>query len=235
MTQCHDDYETDPLVSARFPILVRDVMTQTAIKVDPTATVKEIAHVMLSHDVRALPVVDIGDVLVGLVSEADVICRECATARHHTLGGFVDRLIGHGPGWADKADGITAEEIMSIPVISCTPTEPVAVAARRMLAEEVRILPVVKDGKLVGVVSRHDMLRMFDRPDPEIRARIDRLLADPLWAPEGHHVHTVVVDGVVKLTGTVRDPRDAWVVVSEIGEVPGVIAVENHLSAESKG
>jgi osmotically-inducible protein OsmY len=73
---------------------------------------------------------------------------------------------------------------------------------------------------------------MFDRPDHEIRRRIGRMLRNPLWAPEGHHVQAEVIDGVVKLAGTVRYPSDALVVVSEISEVPGVISVENHLSAE---
>lgn len=232
MTQCHDTYETDPLASERYPILVRDVMTEDAISVEPTATIKDIAHVMLARDVRAVPVVDIGDVLVGIVSEADVICRECPTARHHTLGGFVDRLLGHGPGWMQKAEGVTAEEIMTTSMISCTPTEPVPVVARRMLAEDIRVLPVVSDGRLVGVVSRHDLLKMFDRPDQEIRHRIGRMLRNPLWAPDGHHVEVEVIDGVVRLSGTVRYPSDALVVVSEISEVPGVISVENQLRAE---
>lgn len=231
MTQCHDDYEPDPLVTAKVPLLVRDVMTTRPISLEPTATVKDIAKVLLDRDIRAVPIVDIGDTLVGVVSEADIICRECPTARRHTLGGFVDRLLGHGHDWVAKASGITAEEIMTHPAISCVTTEPVTVAARRMLSEDVRMMPVIEDNRLVGILSRHDVLRLFDRPDREIRARIAKLLRS-VWAPAGHQVESEVADGVVHLTGTVRYPNDAEVVVSLVGEMPGVIEVHNDLSAE---
>jgi CBS domain-containing protein len=233
MSQCHDSYETDPLKAARYPVLVRDVMTSTPISIEPTATVKDIAHTMLAHDVRFVPVMDVGGTLVGVVSESDVICRECPTARHHALAGFVDRMFRHDHAWMDKSEGITAEEIMTTDIVSCTPTEPAMVVARRLLSEDLRVLPVIDHGQLVGVVSRHDVLRLLDRPDPEIRGRIERLLASPLWAPEGHHVEFKVADGIVGLSGTVRFPSDAEVVVSEISRLPGVISVENHLSAEN--
>lgn len=231
MTQCHDSYETDRVASARIPLLVRDVMTSPAVTIEPAATVKDIAGVLLGHDIRAVPVVDIGDVLVGVVSEADVICRSCHKARRHILEAMVDRLLGHDHGWADKAEGITAGEIMTREVIACTPTEPVAVAARRMLAQDVRILPVVENGRLTGVISRHDILRLFDRPDREVRARIAELL-DSIWAPEGQHIAAEVLDGVALLSGSVRYPGDSQAVASFISGIPGVIEVKNNLVAE---
>jgi CBS domain-containing protein len=232
MTQGHDYDQADPLSVASLPLQVEDVMTSPAVTVEPAATVKEIAEILIRHDIRAVPVVDIGDVLVGLVSEADVICRECPTARRHTLGAFVDRLLGHEHDWAEKAEGITAGEIMTTPVIFCAPSDLVAVAARRMLVEDVRMMPVVKDGQLVGVLSRHDILRVFDRPDTEIRRRIAQFLASPLRSPDGHKVRAEVLDGVVRLSGSVRYPGDIAIVVSVIGEVPGVIEVRDQLTAE---
>ena len=232
MTQCHDTYETDRLAAAHVPLLVLDVMTVKPVTIEPAATVKEIAQTLLHHDIRALPVVDIGDLLVGVVSEADVICRECPTARRHTLGGLVDRMLGHDHGWADKAEGITAGEIMTKQVISTHSTEPISVAARRMLSEEVRMMPVVDDGHLVGVLSRHDILRIFDRPDSEVRVRIAKLLASPMLAPEGHQIHAEVAGGVVRLSGSVRYPSDADVTASVVGGLPGVIEVRNELTAE---
>lgn len=232
MSQCHDTYESDPLATAKAPLLVHDLMTSPPITVGPSTTVKDIAKVLLDRNIRAVPVVDIGDTLVGVVSEADVICRECPTARRHTLGGFVDRVLGHGHDWAEKAEGITAEEIMSEVVISCSPSEPVTVAARRMLSEDVRTMPVVAGSRLVGVISRHDVLRLFDRPDPEIRSRIAKLLRSSVWAPEGHQVSAAVADGIVHLTGSVRFPSDIGLIVSLVGDLPGVIEVRNDVSAE---
>src|SRR5581483_7437398 len=179
MSQCHDTYQRDPLSTAHIPPRVSDIMTAAPVTVEPTATVKEIAAKLLDHDIRAVPVVDIGDRLVGLVSEADIICRECPTVRRHTLGGFVDRVLGNDHDWSGKAQGITAGEIMTTEVVACAPSEPVTVIARRMLSQDIRLLPVVDHGRLVGVVSRHDVLRVFDRPDKEIRSRLAQLLASP--------------------------------------------------------
>lgn len=230
MTQCHDDYERDALATTRLA-LVRDVMTSPAITVEQSATVKEIAHLLLTHDIRAVPVVDAGHVPVGVVSEADVVCRECPTVRHHTLGGLLDHLVGHGRDWASKAEGITAGEIMTRPVISCAPTEPVTTAARRMLSHDVHMLPVLQDGRLVGVVSRHDILRVFDRPDAEVRSRIASLLSSRVWVPEGHTVTAEVNDGVVHLSGTVRYPSDIEIVAALVAAIPGVIDVYEDLAA----
>ena len=118
---------------------------------------------------------------------------------------------------------------MTTDVVSSAPTEPVGIAVRRMIRHDVRTLPVVENGRLVGVLSRHDILRLFDRPDAEIRAQITELLASPLWVPEGHAVQAEVLDGVVILTGSVLHPTDQGVVCSLIRQLPGVIDVVDRL------
>lgn len=234
MTQCHDSYDTDPLAAAPLPLLVKALMTSPAVTVEPATTVKEVAQLLLEHDIRAVPVVDIGDVLVGVVSEADVVCRECPTARHHTLGRFVDRLVGHDRDWISKAEGITAGEIMTKELVCCTPAEPVSLVARRMLSERVRMIPVLDGRQLVGVLSRHDILRIFDRPDGEVRARIAALLADSRAVPEDHDVTAQVVDGLVHLSGSVGHSSDGERVASLVAGIPGVIEVRNDLIARQR-
>ena len=213
-------------------VLVRHVMTSNPVTVEPTATVKDIAHVLLERDVRCVPVVDIGDYLVGVVSEADLVCREgYPTVRRHHLAALIDEAVAeHRHHWKARADGLTAEELMTTDVVSCSPTEPVGIAVRRMLRHGVRTLPVLENGRLVGVLSRHDILPLFDRPDAEIRAQITELLASPLWSPEGHAAQAEVLDGVVILTGSVLHPTDQRVVCSLIGQLPGVIEVVDRLS-----
>jgi CBS domain-containing protein len=220
-------------VTGHLPLLVRDVMTSDPVTVAPTATVKDIAHAMLGRDVRSVPVVDVGDVLVGVVSEADLISREgFPTARSHRLAELIDdALIEHQHHWAARAEGVTAGELMTTDLVTCTPDEPVSVVTRRMLRHDVRTLPVVDHGRLVGVLSRHDVLRLFDRPDAEVRERIAKMLADPLWAPEDHHVEATVRDGVVVLSGTVQFASDVRVVAALVRHVPGVIEVVNRVSA----
>jgi CBS domain-containing protein len=120
---------------------------------------------------------------------------------------------------------------MTSDLIICRPEEPVDIVTRRMLRKDVRMLPVVDGGRLVGVVSKHDMLRLFDRPDGEIRERIAQVLADPLWAPAEHSAEFAVRDGVVTLTGSARGESDARVLAAVVRHVPGVIEVFNRMSA----
>jgi CBS domain-containing protein len=216
----------------RIPVRVRDVMTTTPITVEPTATVKDVAQVLLQHDIRCTFVVDIGDLLVGVVSETDLVCREgYPTVRSHHLAAFIDEAVAeHRHHWAARAEGLTAGEIMTTDLITCGSTEPVAVVVRRMLHHNVRTLPVIEGGHLVGVLSRHDILPLFDRSDNDIRGNIAGLLADPLWAPDGHAVSAEVLDGVVILTGSVRQPSDEAIVCDLVRQVPGVIKVVDRLA-----
>lgn len=215
------------------PVLVCDVMTADPVSVEPTATVKEIAHVLLGHDIRAVPVVDVGNVVVGMVAEADLISRAGypAVRSRHLARLIDDALVEHRRHWSERVGGLTAGEIMTSEVVSCRSDEPVAIAARRMLRCDVRILPVIDDGRLVGVVSRHDLLHLYDRPDREIHSRVRELLTDPSWAPEGHHVQHSVHDGVVLLTGTVLHPSDRDVIAAMVRQVPGVLEVANRTTA----
>ena len=168
-------------------------MTSKPVTVEPTATVKDIAQVLLERDVRCVPVVDIGGQVVGVVSEADLVCREgYPTVRSHHLAALIDEAVAeHRHHWKARAEGLTAEELMTTDVVSCAPTEPVGLAVRRMARHNVRTLPVLDDGRLVGVLSRHDFLRLFDRPDAEIRAGITELLAQPALGAGGRMPSTL--------------------------------------------
>ena len=233
MSQCHDTYEDPASIPNHLPVRVSDLMTSPAIFVEPTATVKEIAETLLRHDIRSVPIVDVGGLLVGMVSEADLISREgFASVRDHHLNGLIDETLAeHRHHWRSRVEGLTAGEIMTRKVVTCTPNEPVAVVTRRMLLRDTHALPVVEDGHVVGVLSRHDLVRLFDRPDGEVRSRLAGLLASPLWAPEGHQIQPEVLDGVVHLYGTVRFPSDARYMSSVAAQIPGVTEVINRLSA----
>jgi CBS domain-containing protein len=227
-----DDLRDKNRAAIGIPVLVRDVMTVSPITVEPTATVKDIAQVLLERDIRCVPVVDVGDQLIGIVSEADLISREgYPTVRSHHLAGLVNSaVVDHRHHWTARAEGLIASEIMTEEVITCAPDEPVTVVSRRMLRHDVRTLPVMEENRLIGILSRHDLLRLFDRPDTEIRQSLANLLADPLWVPPGHAVQAEVRDGVVILTGTVRQPQEVAIVGRAVRQVPGVIEVVNRVS-----
>ena len=228
-----DGHWPDP----HLPVLVRDVMTAEPVTVEPTATVKDVAEIMLTRDIRSVPVVDVGDVFIGMVSESDLICREgCPTPRSHHLSDFVDSIVvEHRHHWQERAKGLTAGEFMTAQAVSCAPDEPIAIVARRILRGNIRTLPVLADGRLVGVLSRHDLLRLFDRPDPEIRERVAAVLGSPLWSPEDHHVEAIVADGVVTLTGSVHYENEASALEGVVRQVPGVIEVINKVTANRPG
>jgi CBS domain-containing protein len=217
------------------PVEVRDLMTTRPVTVGPAATVRDIARVLLEHDVSCVPVVDVGEQLVGVVSEADLVCREgYPTVRSHHLAAMIDEAVAeHRHHWTARAEGLTAQEIMTSEVVTCAPSETIGTVVRRMLRHGIRVLPVVEAGQVVGVLSRHDILGLFDRPDTEIKASVTELLADPLWAPDSHAVEVEVRDGVVILTGSVRHPSHKRLVRNLVGEVPGVVEVADRLTWES--
>jgi len=112
--------------------------------------------------------------------------------------------------------------------VTVEPKEDLRAAARRIVETGVKRLPVVDaDGRLVGIVSRTDLLRVLHRSDDDIRGDLERMLSDPLWAPDGLDVQITVASGVVTLTGTTRFPLDLPVVTSLTWRVAGVVDVHN--------
>jgi CBS domain-containing protein len=138
---------------------VRDVMTTPAVTIRPQATYREIVDTLLAHDISGVPVVDGGGRLLGIVSEADLLSR--AAYGHRTrrpLALLADYLCGRDPQWVRKAAGDTAADLMNAAPQHTTPDADLGDAARWLIEDRHRRLPVVDDGKVVGIVSRHDLL-----------------------------------------------------------------------------
>jgi len=210
-------------------VKVGDVMTTTLVTVGPDAPFKEVVELLVRSGVSSLPVVDRAGKLVGLVTEADLVSKEAYPGRRRALALLADVVSARDHHWVTKAAGSVAADVMTRHVTVCAPHEDLHVAARRMLEAGVKRMPVVDDGVLLGMISRHDILKSFDRPDVDIAGDIERVLADPLKAPEGGHVGVAVDGGVVTLTGDVRYEWDERIVVSLVGNVPGVIDVVTRL------
>jgi CBS domain-containing protein len=193
-----------------FTVRVRDVMTAPAITVGHAASFKEIVDLMLRHGVSALPVVDDTGSLLGMVSEADLMTRPAEGGGRH------------------RAD--TAAGIMSAPPETAHLDDTVRDLARRMVDNRRKHLPVVDSSRrLVGVVSRSDVLRMFDRPDTELAADVSDALAEDQNL-EGHALSVTARDGVVMIEGTVRRADDVAYVCRLAWMVPCVFDVVCHLT-----
>ena len=148
-------------------------MTTSVVAVRETAGYKDIVAAMRRHRVSAVPVLDAAGRVVGVVSEADLLLKD---AGPKPVTGPGRSLLATGRrGEGAKAAGVTAAELMSKPAITIGPAASVAEAAKLMCACRVKRLPVVGDtGWLAGIVSRVDVLSVFDRPDGQIRDEVIR-------------------------------------------------------------
>ena len=191
-------------------MLVGEVMTSPAITVHETATVKGAIELLEKHSIAAMPVLDGDGNVVGVVSEADVI-REMVIPdqRAHeitvrlTAPPFNSRVV----------------DVMSTYPLTVTSDTELAKAADLMTSTVVKSLPVVDHGRVVGVISRRDIIRMLSREDPRIEAEIDELLrqAGKDWLID-------VTDGIAVVDGP-SDEKERELARILVCSVPGVIGV----------
>ena len=175
---------------------VKDVMTSRVVAVRKNAPFKDIATLLTRYRVSAFPVLDDDGTVIGVVSEADLLCKEALIA---AMGGQPGRPGQYHDDFA-RAAAVTAADLMTTPPVTTTPGEPAADAARLMYNAGVKRLPVVSEnGHLVGIISRADVLSVYDRPDDEIAEEITKnvILHEFLKGPG---CFTVTV------TGRHRDP-----------------------------
>lgn len=202
--------------------LVRDVMSRPVVTVSPETGYKAVVDLLAEYGISGIPVVDSTGGVLGVVSETDLLRRvELATCvPSRVFEGRRRRAV------RAKASGCLAADLMTCPAVVVDADAPVVDAARLMESEHVKRLPVIsRTGDLVGIVARSDLLRLFLRPDAELRheivdgvlRRTMRLRADDLAAS--------VVDGVVTLTGRVDLRSSAQLATRLTYTVPGVVEV----------
>ena len=210
---------------------VCDLMTSEVATVTPTMSLRDAAALLAAKGISGVPVLNTASEVVGVLSEADIVVK---------AGGEVarNRLLG----WLLKSDldldakirAETVEDAMTAPPVTISPKRPVHEAARLMVAENVNRLPVVDKGKLVGIVTRADIVRAFTRSDAEL---VDEIRGDILrrtfWLEPGR-VTVNVGDGHVTLRSEVETETDQELLPHFVARVPGVISVDADLSCRSK-
>jgi CBS domain-containing protein len=208
--------------------LVKDLMTTQVVTVGPAAPFKEIVARLAQHRVSAMPVVDDDGLVLGVVSEADLLLKEEFPEPDQDIPLFWTKRRRLE---REKAAGSTARDLMSVHLVSIAPDATVAEAARRMHRANVKRLPVLGErGRLVGIISRSDLLKVFNRPDQAIRREImdDVIVGDFLMDPARFFIH--VDDGVVVLQGRVERRSLIPYLVRTVHGVEGVVRVENRLT-----
>ncbi|WP_405876481.1 CBS domain-containing protein [Streptomyces sp. NBC_00005] len=204
------------------PHIVSDVMTRTVAVVRRGAAFKDIVRTMQDRKVSAVPVVDTGNQVVGIVSEADLLpkeeFRDSDPDRYTQLRRLSDLA---------KAGSVTAGELMTSPALTVRADATLAQAARTMARARVKRLPVVDEtGCLEGIVSRADLLKVFLRDDEEIAEEVRREVVSYLFPAPSSAVRVEVRDGVVTLGGRVRDTSLVPVAARLVRAVEGVVDVE---------
>ena len=191
----------------------------------PDTPFKELAGIMITRDIDALPVIDPVGRPVGMVTEADVL-----TKLEFRGGTDYPPLLASGRcrnRWR-KSAGLTAAELMTAPAVTVGEGEPLHIAVRVLATHRLRQVCVVSDqGQLVGVLARQDVLRVFLRGDGVIRAEVEHELLE--LAGGSDQVSVEVTDGVVTLSGTLSLRSAAEHAGRIIHHVPGVIGVRNNL------
>jgi CBS domain-containing protein len=198
---------------------VDDVMTREVITVGVDTPVAQIASLLDREDISAVPVTTATGGVLGVVSQADLLVGVADGERDHPRGG---RPKG-------RAAALRAGDLMTTPALSIDADASLTQAARTMQDRKVRRLLVTSpQGRLLGVVSRGDLLRPYARNDAQIRREAEAQLRRRLWI-NPDQVAVRVHEGTATLTGTVGRHSTADIVTRVLATVPGVTTVINHI------
>ncbi|WP_020658870.1 CBS domain-containing protein [Amycolatopsis benzoatilytica] len=202
---------------------IRSVMTTDVAQASPDLPFKAVAALLEERGVGGAPVVDEHGRVLGVVSRGDLLERD---VEHHGIGPQARR-------GRRKAEGLFAADLMSAPAITVSVDDDLRHAAQLMETHRVHRLPVLgEDGTLAGVVSRADLVRVFLRPDNEIRAEVRDEVLEREMCIDPASLYVAVQDGVVTLSGRVERYSMIPVIAALVGRVDGVVEVKEQLRAE---
>jgi CBS domain-containing protein len=222
----------------------RDVMVSPVITVKPYSSVKEVAKTLLEKHISAVPVVDDAGTLVGIVSEGDLMHRfEAGTERRYSP--WIRLIAGDAslPANYIKAHARKVADVMTKNVITASPETPLDEIAIRLERNSIKRVPIVKDGRLVGIVSRANIVQVVASAPIELQNPLsdstirDRLLADlkaQSWA-HTNSLNVTVNGGVVSLWGVTGSETERKAIGVAAEAAPGVRAVNNHLTLQPAG
>ena len=207
---------------------VKEIMTRDVVTIGPEADLRDVARILVDSGISGIPVCGARRELLGVISEGDILLKEGGPTKSR-------RGFGRTDGSDRKANATKVGDAMTSPVVTISPYASVAEAARTMAERGIKRLPVVRNGALVGIVSRTDLVRAFVRSDEDIRREIrEDVLVGTLWLEVPEVIGVDVDRGVVRLTGQLESPLDAELLPRLVARVPGVVSVESELVARAE-
>jgi CBS domain-containing protein len=207
---------------------IEDIMSTDVLTVSADTPLKDVARMLTGKRISGVPVCDPDGAVLGVVTEADILRKEQGYSPEPAglLGWLFEKADAEGARLLAR----TASEAMTAPALTIAPDASVFDAARVMTTRGINRLPVVRDGRLVGIVSRADLVRAFHRTDDEIARELnDDVLLHTLWVSPAD-VRVSVTDGVVELEGTVENRTQAELVSAYARRVPGVVDVHSEVT-----
>ena len=216
-----------------------DVMTSKVITVGEKATVPETAKLLAEHGISAVPVIDKDNRVIGMVSEGDLLHRAEIGTEHRRswwleMMSSTNKLAGE----YIKSHSGKVKDVMTRDVLSVTEETPVADVAVLLETNRIKRVPVLRDGKLVGIISRANLVRALamtisaaDGAEADDRVVRDKLLAElkaQKWA-EVSPANVTVKDGVVHLWSSYLSEQEKRALVVAAENIPGVRRVEDHM------
>ncbi|WP_055569253.1 CBS domain-containing protein [Streptomyces atriruber] len=212
---------------------IGSVMISDVISAQRGTPFKEVARLLSEHCISGLPVIDSDEKVIGVISETDLLVREAEAPGSYAPSRRFRLLKQHSVARKDrsKSTARTAGQLMSTPPICVHAEQTIAEGARRMAEHRVERLPVIDDeDRLVGIVTRRDLLQMFLRPDDSIRHEvIEQVLVRTLWLSP-RTITVEVCEGVVTLVGQLERRSEVPIALHMTREIDGVVAVVDQLS-----
>jgi CBS-domain-containing membrane protein len=216
-----------------------DVMVRDVVTTSPDEDVDQVVELLAQHDASTLPVVDTDGNVVGMIGDLDLMRRsEIGTEKHHPWWMEAMTPASKLAGEFAKSHGRRVSEVMSTHIISASEDTPLGDIANLLEKHRIKRVPILRDGKLVGMVSRSNLIQALasshDRPhdaaesDRDIRSILLTQLGEQDWTDFGSR-NVIVTDGVVHLWGLVVSEEERKALTALAEGVPGVVGVSDEM------